>query len=246
MPIIYLSPSTQENNIYVTGTGSEEYWMNRLADAMIPYLNSCGIRYKRNTPDMTAGSSIRQANQGWYDFYLALHSNAAAESNYGNVRGIIAFYYPGSRQGQRAAELIAQELRKIYPLPGKVTTRSTTTLGEVAQSNAPAVLVEIGYHDNWSDATWVEGHMDAIAQQLARALTEFFGLPFIYPMDPVQGAVALNWGTLNLRSYPSPTGSIIANLPNGTQVTIYGEWQGWYVVHHDGHVGYAAAAYIDT
>ena len=29
MPIIYLSPSTQENNMYVTGTGSEEYWMNR-------------------------------------------------------------------------------------------------------------------------------------------------------------------------------------------------------------------------
>ena len=35
MPIIYLSPSTQENNLYVTG-GSEEEWMNRLADAMIP------------------------------------------------------------------------------------------------------------------------------------------------------------------------------------------------------------------
>ncbi len=82
MPIIYLSPSTQEKNMYVTGTGSEEYWMNRLADAMIPYLNSCGIRYTRNTPDMTAGSSIRQANQGWYDFYLALHSNAAGAGNF--------------------------------------------------------------------------------------------------------------------------------------------------------------------
>ena len=44
MPIIYLSPSTQEGNRYVTGTGSEEYWMNRLADAMIPYLDASGIR----------------------------------------------------------------------------------------------------------------------------------------------------------------------------------------------------------
>ena len=50
MPIIYLSPSTQEGNQYVTGTGSEEYWMNRLADAMIPYLNASGIRYSRNSP----------------------------------------------------------------------------------------------------------------------------------------------------------------------------------------------------
>ena len=38
MPIIYLSPSTQEANMYVNG-GSEEEWMNRLADAMVPYLN---------------------------------------------------------------------------------------------------------------------------------------------------------------------------------------------------------------
>ena len=37
MPIIYLSPSTQENNLYVNG-GTEEEWMNRLADAMEPYL----------------------------------------------------------------------------------------------------------------------------------------------------------------------------------------------------------------
>ena len=53
MPIIYLSPSTQENNFYVSG-GSEEYWMNRLADAMVPYLNASGIQYVRNTPEMTA------------------------------------------------------------------------------------------------------------------------------------------------------------------------------------------------
>ena len=245
MPIIYLSPSTQEWNQYVTGSGSEEYNMNLLADALVPYLLSNGIQYTRNTPDMTAASSIRQANQGYYDFYLALHSNAAPEGQYGEQRGIIAFYYLGSARGQRAAELIAEELRVIYPLPNLVTTRATTTLGEVRLSRAPAVLVEIGYHDNYADATWVEGHMDAIAQQLARALTRFFGLPFIYPMNPETGTVSVSYGTLNLRSYPSSTGTIIANMPNGASVRIYGEWQGWYVVHYQGYVGYAAAAFID-
>ena len=62
MPIIYLSPSTQENNMYVTG-GSEEQWMNRLADAMVPYLDASGIQYTRNTPDMTAVSSIRASTR---------------------------------------------------------------------------------------------------------------------------------------------------------------------------------------
>lgn len=246
MPIIYLSPSTQEWNQYVTGSGSEEYHMNQLADALAPYLVSNGIRYKRNRPEMTAASTIREANAGDYDFYLALHSNASGAGNYGETRGIIAFYYPGSAQGQRGAELIAEELRKIYPLPNKVTTRATTTLGEVARSKAPAVLVEIGYHDNYADAVWLEGHWNDIAQQLARALTRYFGLPFIYPMDPVQGTVSVSYGTLNLRSYPSSSGTIVANMPNGASVTVYGEWQGWYVVHYGDYVGYAAAAYINT
>ena len=246
MPLIYLSPSTQDWNSYVTGSGSEEYWMNRLADALEPYLLSNGIRFRRNRPDMTAASSIREANSSYYDFYLALHSNAAPEGRYGQERGIIAFYYPGSNQGQRGAELIAEQLREIYPLPQDVRTQPTTTLGEVRRSRAPAVLVEIGYHDNPEDARWVEGHLDAIAQQLARALTELFGLPFIYPMEPVEGRVMVNYGTLNLRSTPSPTGTILANMPNGARVRIYGEWQGWYVVHYENYVGYAAAAFIDT
>ena len=246
MPVIYLSPSTQDWNQYVTGSGSEEYHMNRLADALEPYLLSNGIQFKRNRPDMTAASSIQEANRGYYDLYLALHSNAAPEGRYGEERGIIAFYYPTSTQGQRAAQLMAEELRKIYPLPELVTTRATTTLGEVSRSRAPAVLMEIGYHDNYADATWVEGHMDAIAQQLARGLTRYFGLPFIYPMKPETGIVDLSYGTLNLRSYPSSEGTVLANLPNGAEVTVYGEWQGWYLVHYRDYVGYAAAAFIDT
>ena len=50
----------------------------------------------------------------------------------------------------------------------------------------------------------------------------------------------------SLRSYPSSDGTVIANMPRGASVTVYGEWQGWYVVHYRNLVGYAAAAYIDT
>ena len=42
MPLLFLSPSTQEFNPYVT-TGNEEYWMNQLADRMEPYLLASGV-----------------------------------------------------------------------------------------------------------------------------------------------------------------------------------------------------------
>lgn len=244
MPIIYLSPSTQEGNQYVTGSGSEEYWMNRLADAMVPYLRSSGIRYMRNTPDMTAGSSIRQANQGWYDFYLALHSNASAPSNYGGNRGIIAFYYPGSSEGQRAAQIFVNDLKDIYPEPGLVRTQSTTSLGEVRYPRFPSVLLEIGYHDNADDARWVENDLDSIARSLVISLTDFFDIPFIWPSDPWKGTVRTGGGNLNLRSRPDDDASIIARIPNGSMVTVYGRDEEWYVVGYGDYVGYAAVQYI--
>ena len=245
MPIIYLSPSTQEWNMYVTGSGSEEYNMNLLADALVPYLLSNGIQYKRNTPDMTAASSIRDANSGYYDFYLALHSNAAPEGRYGEERGIIAFYYPESTQGRRFAELVAQALREIYPLPNQVTTRSTTTLGEVRRTKAPSVLLEIGYHDNTADAEWIESHISLIAQTLVQAMTEYFGLPYVYPGPSQPGlAVTDSGGPVNLRDYPSAEGEILAQIPNGATVTVFGQYQGWYVVLYGETIGYANSAFI--
>lgn len=247
MPTIYLSPSTQEYNLYVSGNGSEEYFMNLLADDMEPLLLVNGIQFGRNTPDMTAASSIRQANRGNYDFYLALHSNASGPGSEGQNRGIIAFYYPGSANGQRGAELIAENLRRIYPLSDQVSIRPTTSLGEVRQPRAPSVLVEIGYHDNEADAAWIEGHIEPIALALVRAMTEYFGLPYAVPGPSYPGTVvSTGGGPVNLRAAPGPEGPVLTQIPSGTAVTVYGAYGAWTVLRYDGHLGYVSSAYVRT
>lgn len=243
MPIIYLSPSTQEANMYVNG-GSEEEWMNRLADAMIPYLDASGIRYTRNTPNMTAASSIRASNAGTYDLHLALHSNASAPSNYGRTRGIIVFYYPGSSNGKRAAEIMADNLKAIYPLPNRVRAEATTSIGEVRQPRAPSVFIELGYHDNEDDATWIKNHLDEAARAIVLALTEYFGIPFLTPSGSRQGVVDVDWGYLNIRSRPSTSAPVIAKAYDGARLTILNQWQGWYLVSFDGAEGYANSDFI--
>lgn len=243
MPVIYLSPSTQEFNEYITD-GSEEYWMNLLADAMEPILTSSGIRYIRNTPDMTAASSILASNAGNYDLHLALHSNASGEGQAGQNRGILAFYYPGSAQGLRAAQLLVDGLKAIYPLPNLVRTEPTTTLGEIRRVRAPSVLLELGYHDNYEDAVWITSHIDAMAENLVLSLTEFFGIPFFRSSNPLPGVVQVEQGALNVHERPAYDAPVIARLYNGTQVTVLNEYYGWYLIQMGDLPGYAAANFI--
>lgn len=245
MPRIYLSPSTQEYNLYITGAGSEEYFMNLLADEMEPYLLANTIRFTRNTPDMTAASSIRQANGGSYDFYLALHSNGSTNGGEeGKVRGVIAFYYPTSANGRRAADIFVRNLKEIYPLPDRVYAQSTTALGEVRQPYMPSVLLELGYHDNTADALWVQHNLQAIAANLVLSLTEYFGLPFVVPLTPWQGRVTTDGGALMLRDRPALNGNVVTAMPNGAALTVYGRYRDWYTVGYGGLLGYAFADFV--
>ncbi len=243
MPTIYLSPSTQENNLYVNG-GTEEEWMNRLADAMVPYLVSSGIQYTRNTPQMTAASSIRASNEGRYDLHLALHSNAAPEGRYGEFRGIVVYYYPGSMEGKRAAEIVADNLKAIYPLPNLVRAQATTAIGEVRRVRAPSVFIELGYHDNADDATWIKNNIDAAARNIVLSLTEYFAIPFLTPVPPRNAVVDVSWGSLNIRARPDTSAPIIARAYDGARLTVINQWQNWYLVRFDDTVGYANQNFV--
>ena len=237
MPVIYLSPSTQEFNEYITG-GSEEYWMNLLADAMEPILTSSGIRYIRNTPDMTAASSILASNAGNYGLHLALHSNASGEGQAGQNRGILAFYYPGSAQGLRAAQLLVDG-KTFYLTHGHHESPE-----QIRRVRAPSVLLELGYHDNYEDAVWITSHIDAMAENLVLSLTEFFGIPFFRSSNPLPGVVQVEQGALNVHERPAYDAPVIARLYNGTQVTVLNEYYGWYLIQMGDLPGYAAANFI--
>lgn len=243
MPIIYLSPSTQEYNPYVNG-GSEEQYMNLLADKMVPYLDASGIRYSRNTPDMTAASSITASNAGNYDLHLALHSNAAPPAQSGTVQGSITFYYPGSIEGQRAAQIIANNLKTIYPNPNLVTAQPTTSIGEVTKVRAPSAFLELAYHDNPADAAWIKNNLDAIARNLVLSLTEFFDIPFLEPVPSRTGVVDVSWGYLNIRSRPSADAPILAHAPDGAALTILNQDGNWYLINYNGVIGYASQDFI--
>ena len=244
MATIYLSPSTQEGNFYVTG-GSEEFYMNKLADALEPYLRANAIDFKRNDPNQTVVSIIRESNAGNYALHLALHSNAAPDAKYGTMRGIIAYYFPGSYSGKRAADIAVRRFKEIYPLPELVEARPTTYLGEVDKVKAPSLFLEIGYHDNVDDAKWIENNIPLIAKTIAQSLAEYFGQPFVTPIQPQQATVTTSGSNLNLRARPNSSSAVVGSIPRGAKVTVYGLLPDWASVQYNGKSGFVARRFLN-
>lgn len=243
MPRVFLSPSTQEWNKYVTG-GNEEQYMNMLADLMEPYMLASGISFTRNDPARNVNGAIQDSNNGWYDVHLALHTNAGGGQYAGVTRGIEIYYSPYSDYSRRLATIIANNMETIYPIPSKVSTIPTTSLAEVTRTRAVAVLAELGYHDNYEDEAWIKNNLETIARTMVQSLCDYFGIPFVESSAVRTGTVRTDGSNLNIRRYPSADSTIIGKIPNGAQVNIYGETDNWYVVKYNETTGYSAMDFI--
>ncbi|MBQ3286502.1 MAG: N-acetylmuramoyl-L-alanine amidase [Firmicutes bacterium] len=243
MPSVFLSPSTQEYNPYVNG-GNEEQYMNLIADAMEPYLQATGIEYRRNDPSLTVGGSVRLSNQYRPDLHLAIHSNAAPDYLSGAIQGTDVYYYPGSQAGRAFAEQIVRSMEEIYPYPELVGASPNGGLYELRESQAPAVLVEVAYHDNPEDAGWIKNNVETIARALARATADALGVPFVDPVAARPARVATPGFAVNLRSRPAWDAPAVAVLPNRTRIQLLSEENGWFQVRVNGMTGYINAQYI--
>lgn len=249
MASVFLSPSTQYYNPYFGNDGNEREYMNLVADDMEPYLTASGIAFGRNDPEGSVTKSIAKSNEGNYGLHLALHSNASGENNPGGQRGIDVYYYTGSAKGERAAEIIAENLKTVYPLPDKVRTLPNSTFAELRRTKAPAVLAEIGYHDNRVDAEWIRNSVPRIAEALSRAVAQYFGVTFKVPGGSgtngvMNATVRTGGGRLNIRSAPSLEAEVIAQAPNGAVVTVLAREGEWYLIRRGNVEGYVFSQYL--
>ncbi|MBQ1507081.1 MAG: N-acetylmuramoyl-L-alanine amidase, partial [Ruminococcus sp.] len=83
--------------------------------------------------------------------------------------------------GRRLAETIRENYRDIYREPDNIDLIPTTALAEIRRTKAPAVLIEVAYHDNPVEAQWIRDNIDVIGKNLAKSVAEYLGVPFVEP-----------------------------------------------------------------
>lgn len=185
MSKIFISPSSQEANLYVTG-GNEEVVMKLIADSLCAELTRHGVEWQRNNRTGIYADHVGQSNLYKPDIHLAVHSNAMGGTSSGKARGTEVFCYDPadlSSVGTQLAQKIYARLSALTPTADRGIKSGKDTMSEIRNTNAPAVLVEIAFHDNPEDAAWIMSHIQDISHTLLLSVLEQFNVPFkVKPM----------------------------------------------------------------
>ncbi len=165
---IYLSPSTQDKSFGVGEYGTEEYRMNMIADVVERILvSSEEFLVYRNKIGMSREDIIKESNTLNVDIHVAIHSN------YGGANGPECFPKVGCERSNGVAKEIYKGLKNIYY--DKETDNGVmynNKIVEIMNVSSPAVLVEIGYHDNEKDVEWIINNIYIIGEAIAYGIIE--------------------------------------------------------------------------
>lgn len=164
---VYLSPSSQTGNVGVGNYGTEADRMQELSDKVKTKLQAKGHTVYGNDNSMTLAERIAASNNADVNVHVALHSNA------GGGTGPEVWYYTTSTNGKRLAQCIIDEIVDVPNCPNSRGIKASTGYQELKGTNAPAVIIEVAFHDRLSDANWIINNMNSIAQAIADGIDAY-------------------------------------------------------------------------
>lgn len=170
---IYVSPSSQTTNKYAKGNTTEAIQCRKIAVALVDALERCGFDAMTNlTGDMY--KRVAESNKYGADLHLPIHTNAHNKK----VMGTRLFSYDLNGEGYKACKSIIATLAPITPGTSDSIT-AQKSLYEVKKANAPTAYIEVGFHDNVTEALWIIDNTKAIAEAICQGVCKHYDLPYV-------------------------------------------------------------------
>ena len=137
------------------------------------------VRTSRTSPDQILGTSnstslaerVRMANEWPADYFISIHANANTDPN---VNGTEAYVYQEYTQPYYLGEQILNSIvRDVGTKNNSVRVRPS--LYVLRNTHMPAVLVELAYLTNASDAEKLRNNQQQFAEAIYRGILNYFG-----------------------------------------------------------------------
>ena len=180
------------------GTYYEHEFTLDMAKRIKVHLERHGVTVTETRPDggdVSLGQRCRISNDAKPDLFVSLHSNAAgslstAPDGWSSARGWECYVYGLSGARYEAARAILSQMARVAPAIRSTPILARPGLYVLAHTNAPAVLIEHGFHTNREDVKLLKdpSYRETLASAEAHGILDFLGIPW-QPVSDLDAAV---------------------------------------------------------
>ena len=143
-----------------------------VADLVADYLKMAGVEVVGNLQNDGLYDIVSASNRTDADIFISIHCNACN----GVAQGTEVWHYYGSGEGEKLAQCIQNQIVDALGTVDrgvKGAKPGVNGLYVLNNTDAVAVLVELAFIDNESDAALLREQQDEFARAIARGVTDY-------------------------------------------------------------------------
>lgn len=143
-----------------------------VADLVAGYLAAAGVEVVGSLQSDSLHEVVTASNRADADVFISIHCNACN----GSANGTEVWHYYGSGEGEKLADCIQNQIVDALGTVDrgvKGAKPGVNGLYVLNNTDAVAVLVELAFIDNESDAALLRERQDEFARAIARGVTDY-------------------------------------------------------------------------
>ena len=143
-----------------------------VADLVAGYLAAAGVEVVGSLQSDSLHEVVSASNRADADVFISIHCNACN----GSANGTEVWHYYGSGEGEKLADCIQNQIVDALGTVDrgvKEAKPGVNGLYVLSNTDAVAVLVELAFIDNESDAALLRERQDEFARAIARGVTDY-------------------------------------------------------------------------
>ena len=143
-----------------------------IADLVAGYLSAAGVEVVGSLQSDSLHEVVSASNRADAEVFISIHCNACK----GSANGTEVWHFYGSGEGEKLADCIQNQIVDALGTVDrgvKGAKPGVNGLYVLSNTDAVAVLVELAFIDNESDAALLRERQDEFARAIARGVTDY-------------------------------------------------------------------------
>lgn len=143
-----------------------------IADLVAGYLSAAGVEVVGSLQSDSLHEVVSASNRADAEVFISIHCNACN----GSANGTEVWHFCGSGEGEKLADCIQNQIVDALGTVDrgvKGAKPGVNGLYVLSNTDAVAILVELAFIDNESDAALLRERQDEFARAIARGVTDY-------------------------------------------------------------------------